>query len=76
MIFVNTYAMWGWATLGGVSNRGAKAKTITSCNNAFVTNIILNRDPGASNTSEVAIGRPWETLLCAKVMRQSQKRQQ
>ncbi|WP_370047248.1 hypothetical protein [Lysinibacillus sp. RC79] len=43
----------------GISNRGTKAKTITSCDNAFVTNIgaaaaslsrkkhLLARDPGA-----------------------------
>ncbi|MGE7943907.1 hypothetical protein ACQKNB_17650 [Lysinibacillus xylanilyticus] len=31
----------------GISNRGTKAKTITSCDNAFVTNIVLARDPAA-----------------------------
>ncbi|MGE7942026.1 hypothetical protein ACQKNB_08055 [Lysinibacillus xylanilyticus] len=30
----------------GISNRGTKAKTITSCDNAFVTNIPLPRDHG------------------------------
>ncbi|MGE8001578.1 hypothetical protein ACQKOF_23620 [Lysinibacillus sp. NPDC093190] len=25
----------------GISNKGTKAKTITSCDNAFVTNIVL-----------------------------------
>ncbi|KMY31600.1 hypothetical protein ACZ11_05095 [Lysinibacillus xylanilyticus] len=33
----------------GISDRGTKAKTITSCDNAFVTNIVLARDPGASS---------------------------
>ncbi|WP_139114482.1 hypothetical protein [Lysinibacillus xylanilyticus] len=42
----------------GISNRGTKAKTITSCDNAFVTNIVLARDPGASNASEVAHRTP------------------
>ncbi|KMY30219.1 hypothetical protein ACZ11_16085 [Lysinibacillus xylanilyticus] len=53
-----------WATPWGLANRGTKAKTITSCDNAFVTNIgaaaatltlrfrakkhLLTRDPGAS----------------------------
>ncbi len=31
----------GWATTRGSANRGTKAKTITSCDNAFVTNIVL-----------------------------------
>jgi len=35
----------------GKSNRGTKAKTITSCDNAFVTNIVLARDPGASEVA-------------------------
>ncbi|MFB7157734.1 hypothetical protein [Lysinibacillus sp. NPDC056232] len=42
----------------GISNRGTKAKTITSCDNAFVTNIMLARDPGASNASEAAHRTP------------------
>ncbi|MGA3676448.1 hypothetical protein ACPCXF_15305 [Lysinibacillus agricola] len=32
----------------GISDRGTKAKSITSCDNAFVTNILLARDPGAT----------------------------
>ncbi|MGY3188349.1 hypothetical protein [Lysinibacillus sp. TE18511] len=43
----------------GISNRGTKAKSITSCDNAFVTNILLPR-------------RPQEALLCAKAKRQQQ----
>ncbi|MFB7157752.1 hypothetical protein [Lysinibacillus sp. NPDC056232] len=43
----------------GISNRGTKAKSITSCDNAFVTNIVLAR-------------RPQEALLCAKAKRQQQ----
>ncbi|MGY3187756.1 hypothetical protein [Lysinibacillus sp. TE18511] len=42
----------------GISDRGTKAKTITSCDNAFVTNILLPRDPGASNASEAAHRTP------------------
>ncbi|MGE7943894.1 hypothetical protein ACQKNB_17585 [Lysinibacillus xylanilyticus] len=38
--------------------RGTKAKSITSCDNAFVTNIVLARDPGASNASEAAHRTP------------------
>ncbi|MGA3674817.1 hypothetical protein ACPCXF_07045 [Lysinibacillus agricola] len=37
----------------GISNRGTKAKTITSCDNAFVTNIVLARDPGAKRMFSV-----------------------
>ncbi|MGE7914726.1 hypothetical protein [Lysinibacillus xylanilyticus] len=42
----------------GISDRGTKAKTITSCDNAFVTNIVLARDPGASSASEAAHRTP------------------
>ncbi|MEY9975946.1 hypothetical protein ABH968_000891 [Lysinibacillus sp. RC79] len=42
----------------GISDRGTKAKTITSCDNAFVTNIVLARDPGASIASEAAHRTP------------------
>ncbi|KOS59767.1 hypothetical protein FJQ98_02660 [Lysinibacillus agricola] len=42
----------------GISDRGTKAKSITSCDNAFVTNIMLARDPGASNASEAAHRTP------------------
>ncbi|MFB7156518.1 hypothetical protein [Lysinibacillus sp. NPDC056232] len=34
----------------GISDRGTKAKTITSCDNAFVTNIVLARDPAAKRS--------------------------
>ncbi|MGA3676566.1 hypothetical protein ACPCXF_15900 [Lysinibacillus agricola] len=34
----------------GISNRGTKAKNITSCDNAFVTNILLPRDPAAKRS--------------------------
>ncbi|MFJ8099574.1 hypothetical protein [Lysinibacillus sp. NPDC096212] len=54
----------------GISNRGTKAKTITSCDNAFVTNLVLARDPGAQ--AKRLIGRPQEALLCAKAKRQQQ----
>ncbi|MEB2278488.1 hypothetical protein LAV73_00520 [Lysinibacillus xylanilyticus] len=56
----------------GISDRGTKAKSITSCDNAFVTNIVLARDPGASNASEAALRTPQEALLCAKAKRQQQ----
>lgn len=54
----------------GDQQRGTKAKTITSCDNAFVTNIgaaaaslsrkkhLLARDPGASKASEAAQRTP------------------
>ncbi|MGA3673961.1 hypothetical protein ACPCXF_02655 [Lysinibacillus agricola] len=42
----------------GISDRGMKAKIITSCDNAFVTNIVLARDPGTSNASEAAHRTP------------------
>ncbi|KOP79356.1 hypothetical protein AMS59_10080 [Lysinibacillus sp. FJAT-14745] len=49
----------------GNSNRGTKAKTITSCDNAFVTNIVLARDPGASVASEAAHRTPpGSSALC------------
>ncbi|MFB7158659.1 hypothetical protein [Lysinibacillus sp. NPDC056232] len=48
---------WRLGDSSGISNRGTKAKTITSCDNAFVTNIVLAR-------------RPQEALLCAKAKRQ------
>ncbi|MGE7942188.1 hypothetical protein ACQKNB_08880 [Lysinibacillus xylanilyticus] len=34
----------------GISDRGTKAKSITSCDNAFVTNIVLARDPAAKRS--------------------------
>ncbi|MGY3190101.1 hypothetical protein [Lysinibacillus sp. TE18511] len=40
----------GWATPWGIANRGTKAKIITSCDNAFVTNIVLPRDPAAKRS--------------------------
>ncbi|MGY3186147.1 hypothetical protein [Lysinibacillus sp. TE18511] len=38
---------WRLGDSSGISDRGTKAKSITSCDNAFVTNIVLARDPGA-----------------------------
>ncbi|MGE7944430.1 hypothetical protein ACQKNB_20340 [Lysinibacillus xylanilyticus] len=35
-----------------ISDRGTKAKSITSCDNAFVTNIVLARDSGADTVEE------------------------
>ncbi|MGE7942205.1 hypothetical protein ACQKNB_08965 [Lysinibacillus xylanilyticus] len=37
----------------GISDRGTKAKSITSCDNAFVTNIVLARDPAAKRMFSV-----------------------
>ncbi|KOP79144.1 hypothetical protein AMS59_08935 [Lysinibacillus sp. FJAT-14745] len=37
----------------GISDRGTKAKTITSCDNAFVTNFVLARDPAAKRMFSV-----------------------
>ncbi|MFE3574520.1 hypothetical protein [Lysinibacillus sp. NPDC059133] len=60
----------------GISSRGTKAKTITSCDNAFVTNIgavavaslsrkkhLLARAPGAKRI----IGRPHVMMLKGKI---------
>ena len=44
--------------LGDQRYRGTKAKIITSCDNAFVTNLVLARDPGASVASEAAHRTP------------------
>ncbi|MGE7999238.1 hypothetical protein ACQKOF_11235 [Lysinibacillus sp. NPDC093190] len=68
----------------GISDRGTKAKTITSCDNAFVTNIgaaaaslsrkkhLLARDLERASRVKRLIGRPQEALLCAKAKRQQQ----
>ncbi|MGE7913924.1 hypothetical protein [Lysinibacillus xylanilyticus] len=48
------------------AGRGTKAKNITSCDNAFVTNILL---PQAAHRT------PQEALLCAKAKRQQQSAQ-
>ncbi|PJO41651.1 hypothetical protein CWD94_21435 [Lysinibacillus xylanilyticus] len=71
----------------GISDRGTKAKSITSCDNAFVTNIVLARDPGASNASAAAHRTPpgcsalreseasAANVFCAKAKRQQQSAQ-
>ncbi|MGY3188214.1 hypothetical protein [Lysinibacillus sp. TE18511] len=41
---------WRLGDSSGISNRGTKAKSITSCDNAFVTNIVLARDPAAKRS--------------------------
>ncbi|MFJ7887405.1 hypothetical protein ACIQYL_04915 [Lysinibacillus xylanilyticus] len=67
----------------GISDRGTKAKSITSCDNAFVTNIVLARDPAAkrmfsvrkrsdSNNKSGSSDAPQEALFCAKAKRQRQ----
>ncbi|PJO40494.1 hypothetical protein CWD94_27755 [Lysinibacillus xylanilyticus] len=72
----------------GISERGTKAKTITSCDNAFVTNIgaadaslalrFRAKDICWPETLQRAqrvkrlIGRPQEALLWAKAKRQRQ----
>ncbi|MGA3676179.1 hypothetical protein ACPCXF_13955 [Lysinibacillus agricola] len=53
----------------GISDRGTKAKSITSCDNAFVTNIMLARDPAASIASEAAHRTPPGSFaLCESVV--------
>ncbi|MFB7159937.1 hypothetical protein [Lysinibacillus sp. NPDC056232] len=52
----------------GISGRGTKAKSITSCDNAFVTNIVLARDPAAQRSGSSDAPRK----LCAKAKRQRQ----
>ncbi|MGE7929326.1 hypothetical protein [Lysinibacillus xylanilyticus] len=42
----------------GISNRGTKAKTITSCDNTFVTNIVLAE---TLQRAKRLIGRPQES---------------
>ncbi|MBG9456222.1 hypothetical protein ABE61_19810 [Lysinibacillus sphaericus] len=37
----------------GISDRGTKAKSIASCDNAFVTNLVLARDPAAQRMFSV-----------------------
>ncbi|MGY3190512.1 hypothetical protein, partial [Lysinibacillus sp. TE18511] len=49
---------WRLGDSSGICNRGTKAKSITSCDNAFVTNIVLARDTGASIASEAAHRTP------------------
>jgi len=55
--------------------RGTKAKIVTSCDNAFVTNLLLlTLRLRAKNICcpKRLIGRPQEALLCAKAKRQRQ----
>ncbi|MGE7940790.1 hypothetical protein ACQKNB_01770 [Lysinibacillus xylanilyticus] len=44
---------WRLGDSSGISNRVTKAKSITSCDNAFVTNILLARDPAAKRMFSV-----------------------
>ena len=37
----------------GISNKGTESKIITSCDNASATNIVLARDPGASEAAHL-----------------------
>ncbi|KMY30139.1 hypothetical protein ACZ11_15665 [Lysinibacillus xylanilyticus] len=72
----------------GISDRGTKAKTITSCDNAFVTNVGAAAAtltlrfraknicwPETLERSEAAHRTPQEALLCAKAKRQQQSAQ-
>jgi len=58
-LFVKSYTMqiswleWRLGDSLGISDRGTKAKSITSCDNAFVTNVVLARDPGAQRMFSV-----------------------
>ncbi|WP_223554449.1 hypothetical protein [Lysinibacillus sphaericus] len=60
----------------GISDRGTKAKSITSCDNAFVTNILLARDPAAKRMFSVrkrSVNVAAATMfICAKAKRQRQ----
>ncbi|WP_223555866.1 hypothetical protein [Lysinibacillus sphaericus] len=66
----------------GISGRGTKAKSITSCDNAFVTNILLPRDPGAQRSGSSDAPRKLcsvrkrsvsgKCFICAKAKRQLQ----
>ncbi|QPQ31954.1 hypothetical protein [Lysinibacillus sp. JNUCC 51] len=75
----------------GISDRGTKAKTITSCDNAFVTNILLAQaahrtPPGSSalreseaSAANVLSARKrsvsGKCFICAKAKRQRQSTQ-
>ncbi|MGE7941999.1 hypothetical protein ACQKNB_07920 [Lysinibacillus xylanilyticus] len=69
----------------GISDRGTKAKTITSCDNAFVTNILLARDPAAKRSGSSDAPRKLcsarkrsvsgKCFICAKAKRQQQSAQ-
>jgi len=71
-----------WATPRGSANRGTKAKTITSCDNAFVTNIVLAQDPAAKRSGSSDAPRKLcsarkrsvsgKCFICAKAKRQQQ----
>ena len=58
----------------GISDRGTKAKIITSCDNAFVTNILLpqaaHRTPPGSSVRKRSVSN--KCFICAKVKRQQQ----
>ncbi|MCL1703264.1 hypothetical protein [Lysinibacillus sp. Bpr_S20] len=72
----------------GISDRGTKAKIITSCDNAFVTNIVLAQaahrtPPGssalceseASATNVLSVRKQSDSnkcFICAKAKRQQQ----
>ncbi|MGE7953688.1 hypothetical protein [Lysinibacillus xylanilyticus] len=72
----------------GISNRGTKAKNITSCDNAFVTNILLPqaahrtppgssalRESEASAANVLSVRKRSDSnkcFICAKAKRQQQ----
>ncbi|MGA3675840.1 hypothetical protein ACPCXF_12230 [Lysinibacillus agricola] len=58
----------------GISNRGTKAKNITSCDNAFVTNFLLPRRPGKlCSVRKRSVSN--KCFICAKAKRQQQSGQ-
>jgi len=80
---------WRLGNSSGISNIGTKAKSITSYDNAFVTNLVLLPLPLRFRAKDICwhetleratqvkwlIGRPQEALLCAKAKRQQQSAQ-
>ncbi|MGE7940553.1 hypothetical protein ACQKNB_00555 [Lysinibacillus xylanilyticus] len=57
----------------GISDRGTKAKSITSCDNAFVTNILLpqaaHRTPPGNSALRESVASATN-VFCAKAKRQ------
>ncbi|MGE7696604.1 hypothetical protein ACQKNC_21330 [Lysinibacillus sp. NPDC094177] len=98
MIFVEIYTIYKLIGVEagqhpwGLAKRGTKAKTITSCDNTFVTNIVLlmslrcttlsrkkhllARDPAAQRMFSVRKRSDSKCFICAKAKRQQQQQQQ
>ncbi|QQP12238.1 hypothetical protein FJQ98_24620 [Lysinibacillus agricola] len=55
----------------GISNRGTKAKSITSCDNAFVTNVVLAQaahrtPPGSFALCESVASATTTNVFCSE----------